>query len=278
MIETPEQFFLRNGGAEMLQLSGDTRQASLEGFLKTRWPTWPKENAPPPDPEKSPAAGTTTPAGQSTAAIIVWEGGMILHTSANMQVPKHVQAKRASTMNTYYRLANETVMNLPRPLLMVTIGKSTDVALKNLRLCIDSEVIESCGAYPFTINRNDLDTIAQFCALFEIKPIDASRLRSVVETSLAWPSPRYSTQVEIKRGGQSIKSKSFHANHPKIIKQARMLAELPPKPSEDPDEFRAELASLGSFWSAVASLPPRSSPAWTLAMFPENGKTEEAAS
>lgn len=212
------------------------------------------------------------PGSQALGMIAIWNGGMILRTSVCIAAPECVAVERPLTLGKYCRLAAGPIMDLPRPLLLFTVGMSYDNALRNLRVSVDPDVVECGGSEPFTIRRGEVETIDEFCRLFGIEPKAAADLRSSLEVTLASDAKNTVTRAPFRSNGAMKMMTRLHTNHPKVVKQVRQLADLPTKASEDPDTLQAELNELGTFWSAVSNLPMRSSPAWNLTMFPQENE------
>lgn len=259
----PSEFFARNGGAALLSANGYSGDAPLQKLLSSSWSTWPKA-----DTADLPPAGaqekikTTRPGAAAVhCTILAWEGGLSIYSPAFLQAVPGVTVERGLSTARTYELAWNS-LNLPRPLLFMTVGPSYQPAIKAARLTLDPNLIEGVGQIGFLLDRERVELVTLCANYMKTTPFKLRSLKGSVEHAIAFDGRTAKTTSH---------GKTFsHPRHPLLVKQVRKALGLPAR--ANPNAFDEEFAQQREFWENVSRLPMSDDPSWAIAEAIQNPK------
>lgn len=222
----PNEFFLRNGGQALMEAHGAADRASLSGYFGSVFPTWGGDK-------------TTRPSTTAvTAALVCWDGGMILRTAAKRPdgLPAGIDVEKGVGAFELMKLAMGA-FDLPRPLLFLTVGASYGPDIRNAKFSLDPDRIVMSGKISGDLDRLRLKLIENFAASLEISTKDLRKLARTHEAALVgaphlWQSPA-------------------------VVSKIRKLKAVPKKA-----DSQAVTEIVGQFWAGIDALPPAGDPAW----------------
>ena len=236
-MQTPSQFFAANGGTELLKAYGlPTDGDALATFFSASLPAWLKDGV-------TPKIGTR-PAPMGGVAILVVSPGRLIvkaHVAPPAgDLPNGVTVERGVSPKLVQKVASE-VMDLPRPLLFLTVGPAYADALKVARISFDPKTIDISGKISATLDKDRLQAIRAAMAEFSLDAKALMRLASMFERMLTGHEMSLSAPALLKCMskvcGVKAGKKGFAA---------------------------VDLQNIRDGWRKVSALPPIEDPAWAL--------------
>lgn len=227
-----DDFFAQNGGDALLRAYGKDG-SGLAAFLGSTLPSWPKSDG-------SISKGGSRPAPMSGLAVVIVTEGRLRIASAvapPANLPKGVTMERLATDRTMPLMASECI-DLPRPLLFLTVGPAYRDAIARAKLSFDPMRIEICGIKTASLDKDRLT------AIDEVR--DATGL--AVKDLYGMASKRELASLQV---GRTLTSDDTIKKINKALKT--------------PKGQRAEPAQIREFWQTIDRLPPTIDPSWRLA-------------
>ena len=249
-IESPDAFFLRNGGAALLAANGIDPAEGLKGLFSRRYPTWPKEGG------GSSLSGIGT--NKQVGIVLVAEGRLEVRGSARLAdpgAPGIVISRAMAGLNLARFLCD--CMDLPRPFLLLSVNGSSRAAIDDARLTLDPRLVECHGAVSFVLDSERVESINAYASHFRLKPAALQELKASLEWGMASRGQRDATIA-----GRVV----LHPTHPGVIGRVSKILGLGRIDLADPDP--EQVARVKGFWEDIASLPASGDFAWTLASLP----------
>lgn len=259
-VETPDDFFLRNGGAALLAANGTESPTGLVDLFSRQFLNWPKE-----DGSRKPTRFGTAPL---DGIVRVWEGRLDLRSAAapeNPGIPGVTVARGVAGMN-FLKLVRET-MDLPRPFLFLTVGASYRSAVEGARLTIDPRLVECNGSESFVLDSEKVQDVRDFAAHFGMVPLKLRDLKVSLEQAVASGGSRTATFA-----GKLVR----HPFHAGMVK--RVAGELGFKGFDPKAAGEDQVEDFKRYWTDIARLPPSGDKAWEVAQLEaDEAKDAEAA-
>jgi len=202
MTSTPDALFLANGGSALLAAHGVDGEASLKSYFSRRFQVIPKAG----EPLRDGATSLPTPM-SGFATLLVWQGGMHLfvNTTPGVAVPG-VVVERFIGQHDLPAIAARA-LDLPRPLMLLTVGPSYGPDLGRAVVSIDPDLILISGKVEAVLDRDRIERIRKACSHYGCRPEHLLRLAKQYE--LSWADerePLYSPRAvrEVARFGKAI--------------------------------------------------------------------------
>jgi len=227
----PQSFFLENGGSDLLKALDLPVNKGFQALFGTRRPSW-----------KS--GSTSVPAfASSKATLVVTPGRLSLYslTTSNEAVPSNVMMSTPLKTKDFDDLVINA-LDMPRPLLFLTVGSGYISDLRSARLTIDPGVVEVSGDMNFLLDSFRIDRILTIAKEMQtrVKTLrGVARLLDMAQNASDVSLAAIRTREKIQR---ILGTKEFK------------------KLSEEEAE-----AKLDDFWRRIADLPLPADLAWSAA-------------